>query len=420
MEKNKNLKEIVIKIEGEKWEKALDKAFKKANANAKIDGFRPGKAPKNVFLKRYGIESLFMDASNYAVEDAYNQMIEENKDLEIAAQPVLDIRSIDEKYIEYVFTITLKPEVKLGKYKGLDVKKETVKVTKKEIEESIDHMREHYKENVVKEGKVENGDIAIIDFEGFKDGVAFAGGKGENYSLEIGSNTFIPGFEEQIIGMEVGEEKDINVTFPEDYHAEDLKGAPVVFKVKVNEIKEVKIPELYKEFFEDLGMEGIDTKEALEEQVKENIKAGKEAKAEDKYIDDLLAEVAKTTEVDVPDTMINDETDRMVDHFAEHMAMQGISIEQFYQYTNSNKEALKEQYKEEALKRIKYRLILEAIIKAEKINVTDKEVEKEADEIAKKYNMTKEEVKKQYGGNFDYIKYDLEVKKAFEVIKSEK
>jgi len=420
MEKNKNLKEIVIKVEGEKWEKALDKAFKKANATAKIDGFRPGKAPKNVFLKRYGIESLFMDASNYAVEDAYNQMIEENKDLEIAAQPVLDIRSIDEKYIEYVFTITLKPEVKLGKYKGLDVKKETVKVTKKEIEESINHMREHYKENVVKEGKVENGDIAIIDFEGFKDGVAFDGGKGENYSLEIGSNTFIPGFEEQIIGMEVGEEKDINVTFPEDYHAEDLKGAPVVFKVKVNEIKEIKIPELDKEFFEDLGMEGIDTKEALEEQVKENIKAGKEAKAEDKYIDDLLSEIAKTTEVDVPDTMINDETDRMVEHFAEHIAMQGISIEQFYQYTNSNKEALKEQYKEEALKRIKYRLILEAIIKEEKISVTDKEVEKEVDEIAKKYNMTKEEVKKQYGGNFDYIKYDLEVKKAFEVIKSEK
>lgn len=420
MEKNKNLKEIVIKVEGEKWEKALDKAFKKANATAKIDGFRPGKAPKNVFLKRYGIESLFMDASNYAVEDAYNQMIEENKDLEIAAQPVLDIRSIDEKYIEYVFTITLKPEVKLGKYKGLNVKKETVKVTKEEIEESINHMREHYKENVVKEGKVENGDIAIIDFEGFKDGVAFDGGKGENYSLEIGSNTFIPGFEEQIIGMEVGEEKDINLSFPEDYHAEDLKGAPVVFKVKVNEIKEVRIPELDKEFFEDLGMEGIDTKEALEKQVKENIKAGKETKAEDKYIDDLLAEVAKTTEVDVPDTMINDETDRMVEHFAEHMAMQGISIEQFYQYTNSNKEALKEQYKEEALKRIKYRLILEAIIKAEKISVTDKEAEKEAEEIAKKYNMTKEEVKKQYGGNFDYIKYDLEVKKAFEVIKSEK
>ena len=420
MEKNKNLKEIVIKIEGEKWEKALDMAFQKANAKAKIDGFRPGKAPKKVFLKHYGVESLFMDASNYAVEDAYNQMIEENKDLQIAAQPVLDIRSIDEKYIEYVFTITLKPEVKLGNYKDLKVKKEAVKVTKKEIEEAIDHMREHYKENVVKEGKVENGDIAIIDFEGFKDGVAFAGGKGENYSLEIGSNTFIPGFEEQIIGMEVGEEKDLDLTFPEDYHAEDLKGAKVVFKVKVNEIKEVKVPELDKEFFEDLGMEGIDTKEALEAQVKENITASKEAKAEDKYIEDLLTEIAKTTEVDVPDTMVSDETERMVEQFAQNIAMQGISIEQFYQYTNSSKEALKDQYKEEALKRIKFRLILEEIIKAEKIKVTDKEVEKEVEELAKKYNMTKEEVKKQYGENLDYIKYDLEVRKAFKVVKGEK
>ena len=420
MEKNKNLKEIVIKVEGEKWEKALDKAFQKANAKAKIDGFRPGKAPKNIFLKHYGVESLFMDASNYCVEDAYNQMIEENKDLEIAAQPVLDIRSIDEKYIEYLFTITLKPEVKLGKYKNLDVKKETVKVTKKEIEEAIEHMREHYKENIVKEGKVENGDIAVIDFEGFKDGVAFPGGKGENYSLEIGSNTFIPGFEEQLVGMETGEEKDINVTFPEDYHAEDLKGAPVVFKVKVNEIKEVKVPELDKEFFEDLGMEGIDTKEALEKQVKENITAGKEAEVENKYTEALLDEISKTTEIDVPDTMVNDETDRMVEHFAEHIAMQGLSIEQFYQYTNSNKEALKEQYKEEALKRIKYRLILEEIIKVEKIKVTDKEIDAEVEELAKKYNMTKEEVKKQYGDNLDYIKYDLEVKKAFNAIKGEK
>lgn len=419
MEKNKNLKEIVIKVEGEKWESALDKAFKKANAKAKIPGFRPGKATKEIYLKNYGIESLFMEASNYCVEDAYNQMLEENKDLQIAAQPILDIRSIDEKYIEYVFTLTLKPEVKLGKYKDLKVKKETVKVTKEEIEHSIDHMREHYKENVVKEGKVENGDIAIIDFEGFNNGVAFEGGKGENYSLEIGSNTFIPGFEEQIIGMSVGEEKDINVTFPEDYHAEDLKGKPVVFKVKVNEIKEVKIPELDKEFFEDLGMEGINTKEALEAQVKENIKASKEAQAEEKYIDDLLAEVAESTEVDVPDTMINDETDRMVDQFAEHIAMQGISIEQFYQFTNSSKEALKEQYKEEALKRIKYRLIIEEIIKEEKIEVTDEEVEKEVEELAKKYNMTKEEVKKQYGENLDYIKYDLEVKKAFSAIKGE-
>ena len=419
MEKNKNLKEIVIKVEGKEWEDALDKAFKKANAKAKIDGFRPGKAPKDVYLKHYGIESLFMEASNIAVESAYKKMIEENKNLEIAAQPVLDIRSIDEKYIEYVFTITLKPEVKLGKYKGLGIKKEDVKVSKKEIDEAINHMREHYKENILKDGSIAKGDIAVIDFEGFKDGKAFEGGKGENYSLEIGSNTFIPGFEDQLVGMKAGEEKDINVTFPEDYHAENLKGAPVVFKVKVNEVKEVKIPELDKEFFEDLGMEGIDSKEALEKQVKENITAQKDHEAEDKYIDSLLAKISEKTEIDVPENIINDETVRIVESFAEHITMQGISLEQFYKFTNSTKETLKEQYKEEATKRIKYRLILEAIIKAEKITVSDKEVEEKIEEIAKKYNMTKEEVKKQYGENIDYIKYDLEVNKAFDIIKGE-
>ncbi|MDO4963660.1 MAG: trigger factor [bacterium] len=417
MEKSKNLKEIIIKIEGNDWEDSLDKAFKKANSKAKIDGFRPGKAPKDIYLKHYGIESLFMEAANYAVDLAYTKLLNENKDLQIAAQPILDIKSIDEKYIEYRFTITLKPEVKLGKYKGLDVKKGKVTVTKKEIEESIDHMREHYKENIIKEGSVEKGDIAVIDFEGFKDGVAFEGGKDENYSLEIGSNTFIPGFEDQLIGMKAGDEKDINLKFPEDYHSEDLKGKDVVFKVKVNEVKEVKIPDLDKEFFEDLGMEGIDSKEALEAQVKENIKASKDAKAEEKYIDDLLAEIAKSTTIDIPDTMIDDETTRMVEQFKEQISMQGISIEQFYQYTNSNEDTLKDQYKEEALKRIKYRLIIEQIIKEEKIEVSDEEVDQKIDELAKKYNMTKEEVKKQYGENIDYIKYDLEVQKVFDILK---
>ena len=420
MEKNKNLKEIIIKIEGKEWEDALDKAFKKLNAKAKIDGFRPGKAPKSVFLKHYGVSSLFMEASENCAELAYNKMLEEAKNLEMAARPILDIKSIDEKYIEYKFTLTLTPEVKLGNYKNLEVKKEKVTVTKKEIDEAIEHMKEHYKENIVKDGAIENKNIAIIDFEGFKDGVAFEGGKGENYSLEIGSNTFIPGFEEQLIGMKAGEEKEIKVTFPEEYHSEDLKGQNATFKVKVNEVKEVKIPELNKEFFEDLGMEGIDSKEKLEAQVKENIKASKDSKAEDAYIDALLEKIAESTSIDIPDTMINDETDRMVEQFKEHIGMQGISLEQFYKYTNSNEETLKEEYKKEALKRVKYRLIINEIIKEENIKVTEEEIENEIEELAKKYNMTKEEVKKQYGENLDYIKYDLEVKKVFSIIKGEK
>ena len=419
MEKNKNIKEITIKIEGDSWKKALDKAYEKASKKVKIDGFRPGKAPKSVFMKKYGVESLFFDASEYCIEEAYKKLLDENKDIEIVAQPSVDIKSVDEKYIEYVFKLTLKPDFKLGNYKKLDVKKEKVTVNKEEIKEAIDNMREQYKENVVKEGTVENGDIAIIDFEGFKDGVAFEGGKGENYSLTIGSNTFIPGFEEQLIGMKTGEEKDINVTFPEDYHAEDLKGQPVVFKVKVNEIKEVKLPELDKDFFEDLGMEGIDSKESLEKQVKENIKAKKDVDAENKYIDALLEEIGKNTEIEIPDVMVDEEAHRMVHQFADHIAMQGIDINQFYKLTNSTEEDLKEKYKEEALKRVKNRLIIEEIIKVEKIKVTDKEVDAKVDEIAKKYNMTKEEVIKNYGGNTDYIKYDLEVNKVFDIIKGE-
>ena len=419
MEKNKNLKEVSIKIEGKEWEEALDKAFKKINATKTIDGFRKGKAPKNIFLKKYGVESLFMEASNLCVDSAYKKMIDENSKLEIAAQPILDIRSIDEKHIEYVFTLTLKPEVKLGKYKDLDVKKESVKVTKKEITEAIDHMREEYKENIIKDGQIEKNDIAVIDFEGFKDGVAFEGGKGENYSLTIGSNTFIPGFEDQLIGLSAGDTKDVCLSFPDDYHVEDLKGKPVVFKVKVNEVIQIKLPELDKDFFLDLGMEGIDSKESLEAQVKENIKAHKEAEADSKYTDDLLETIAKDSEIDVPETMINDEVSRMIEQFEQHISMQGISIEQFYQITNSNEEKLREQYKDEALKRIKYRLILEEIIKQEKIEVKDSEVADRILELAKKYNITEDEVKKQYDNNLEYIAYDLKVRKAFDIIKGE-
>ena len=419
MEKSKNLKEVVIKIEGKDWNDALDKAFKKINATKTIAGFRKGKAPKNVFLKHFGVESLFYEASNICVDEAYNKMIEENKDLQIAAQPILDIRTVDEKFIEYVFTLTLKPEVKLGKYKKLDVKKDKVKVTKEEIEHEIKHMREDYKEIVIKDGKIESGDTAVIDFEGFKDGVAFDGGKSENYSLIIGSNTFIPGFEEQLIGHKSGDEVDVNVSFPEDYHAEDLAGEPVVFKVKIHEVKQTVLPELDQDFFEDLNMEGIDSKEKLEAQVKENIKTRKEAQADDKYIDELLVKIAEDTEVDIPYTMVDDEVTHMLEHFKEHIMMQGITIEQFYQITNSSEDKLREEYKDEALKRIKNRLIIEKIIEVEKIEVTDEEVEAKVEEIANKYNMTKEEVKKQYDNNLDYISYDLKVRRVFDIIKGE-
>ncbi|NLL44443.1 MAG: trigger factor [Mollicutes bacterium] len=413
---NKNIKEITIKIDGQEWEEALDKAFQKANQKAKIDGFRPGKAPKEIFLKKYGIESLFMDAAQNCVNEAYKKVLEENKDLEIVAQPSFEIKSINEKGIEFIFTLTLKPEVKLGKYKDLKVKKDKVEVTKEEIDRSIDELRHRFAENVNKEGPIENGDIAIIDFEGFKDGIAFEGGKAENYSLTIGSNTFIPGFEEGLIGLKKGDEKDLNLKFPEDYHSEELKGKEVVFKAKVKEVKKTVIPEINEDFFADLGMEGIVSKEALENQIKENLLARKEIEAENKYIDDLLEVAAKEVEIDIPDVMLDEELDRMIKQYEEHLKMQGLTLEQFYQFTNSDEKALKEQMKDEATKRITYRLMLEEIVKQENIKIEDKEAEEEASKLAEKYKMKKEEILNVFGG-LEMIKYDLQMRKAIDILK---
>lgn len=413
---NKNVKKINVKIEGKEWEHALEHAFEHANENAKIDGFRPGKAPKDVFLKKYGKESLYMDAADHALNDAYVKMLEDNKDLEIVAQPDVSLTSVDEKGVEFVFTLTLKPEVKLGKYKNLNVKKEEVKVTDEEVANALDQTLKTYSEIAVKDGVVALGDTAIIDFEGFKDGVAFEGGKGENYSLQIGSNTFIPGFEEQLIGLKKGESKDVELTFPEEYHSEDLKGQAVVFKVTINEIKETVVPELNKDFFEDLGLEGIDSKEALEQQLRENIAAKKEVDAENKYIDQLLEECAKEVEVEIPEVMINEELGRMIGQYGENLKMQGLSLEQFYQFTNSDENALKEQMKPEAINRIKYRLILEEIAKQEKIEITDEKAKEEATNLAKKYQMEEEEFLKLFGG-LEMIKYDLQMRGAIDALK---
>ena len=357
-----------------------------------------------------------MDAADIVVDSAYKKMIEENKDLEIVAQPEMKLKSISKEKIEFSFVLTLKPEVKLGKYKGFNIKMEEVKVDKKEVDAEIDNLRKRYSEEKVKEGKLENGNIAVIDFEGFKDGVAFKGGKGENYSLKIGSNTFIPGFEEQLIGMSKGEEKDINVTFPKDYHSEELKGMPVVFKVKVNEIKEEISPELNKEFFLDLGIDGVDTKEKLEKHLEENILAHKTHHAEEHYLDSLLEEAAKNTKIDIPDAMIKEEQDRMLKQYEESLMMQGITLKQFYEFTKSDEEALRNQMKEEAVKRITYRLMLEEISKVENIEVSEEDTLKEAEELAKRYNTTKEELIKNIGG-LDMIVYDTKMKRAMEVLK---
>lgn len=414
-EKKNNVHEVIVKIEGVEWTEALDKAFKSKQKDAKVDGFRKGKVPRNIYEKHYGKESLFFPAAEEVLQSAYAKAMEESNLIPVV-QPSVDIKDISDNGVEFTFKIITKPEVKIKNYKGLGIKPEEIKVTKDEIDHEIGHLLEEYTELVTKEGEVKNGDVAVIDFEGFKDGKPFDGGKGENYSLEIGSNTFIPGFEEQVIGMKTGEEKDLTVSFPEDYGVEDLKGQPVIFKVKVNEIKEKVTRELDKEFFEDLAMEGVDSKETLEKEVEKNIKAQKEADNENKYIDHLLEEVAKNVEVDIPQEMVDEETTRLLGRFEQQMAMQGISLDIYYQFTKSSEEDLRKQMDKEAYQNVLYRLMLEEIMNLEKIEVSQEEASKEAEELAKKYKMDKEDFLKQFGG-LEMIQYDLEMHKVIDLLK---
>ena len=413
---NENRKVLETKIEGEKWTKAVDASFEKNVKNVTVDGFRKGKCPRDIFEKKYGKESLYIDAAESLVSEAYDEVIKANKDIVPVVQPRVDIKAIDESGVTFEFTFITAPKVNVKKYKGLKVKADKVSVSKEEIEHELNHLLEQYTELVVKDGKVEKGDIAIIDFEGFKDGVAFDGGKGENYSLEIGSNTFIPGFEDGLIGMKKGEEKEIKVTFPKEYGAPDLAGADATFKVKVNEIKTKEKRELDKDFFEDLGMEGIDSKEKLEKEIEANLKANKEMEAENKYIDTLLSEISKNVEVDIPEEMVDDEVHHMIHQFEQQLSMQGLSLDMYYKFTNSDHEALHQQMEKEAYQHVLYRLMLEELIKQESVEITDKDVEEEISNLEKKYSMKKEDILKQLGST-EMIKYDLEMRKIIEILK---
>ena len=413
--KNKNSHDVEVKIEGKEWEDAIEKAFQEKQKTVKVDGFRKGKVPRSVYEKRFGKESLYLDAADAVVPEAYMKALKESK-LEPIVQPGVELKNISADGVEFVFKFITKPVVTIKKYKGLNVKPDKVEVSDDEIQHEIGHLLERYTELVTKDGKVANGDVAVIDFEGFKDGVAFDGGKGENYSLEIGSNTFIPGFEEQIIGMKTGEEKDLDVTFPENYGAKDLAGAKVVFKVKVNEIKEKQVRELDEEFFEDLAMEDVKDEKSLKEHIKESISAQKEMDVENKYVDDLLEAVAKNVDVDIPEELVHEEVDRLMGRFEEQMKMQGISLDVYYQFSGTDEAALRAQMETEAFKNVLYRLMLDEIAKLEKVEVTDEEVEKEINELAEKYQMEKEEFLKQFGGA-EFVKYDVEVRKTIDLLK---
>lgn len=411
----KNVKEITVEVKGKDWEAALDKAFNKKKKDIKIDGFRKGSVTKEIFIKKAGIESLFMDAADIVIDTEYKKIIEDKKN-DIVCEPSVSIEKIDKDSITVKFTLIGRPEVKLGKYKDLGIKREKVSVTKEEIEHEIHHIMEHMAEIVVKEnGEVVKGNTAVIDFEGVVDGKKLDGGTGANYPLEIGSNTFIPGFEDGIVGMKVGEKKVLKLKFPENYSPE-LKGKDVEFTVTVREIKERIEPEMNKEFFEDLGIEGVNSKETLEKNVKEELTKQKEQQVDDKYIDDLLRKATDNMKVDINNEIIDAEINRMVAQLEQELKMQGATLEQYLAMVGTKMEDFRSTLKPQAIARVKTRYLLEEIVKVEKISATKTDIKNKAKEEAEKYGMKEEEFINAVGGE-DAIKYEVEMEKAIDIIK---
>lgn len=405
--------EIKFSVKGIEWEKLQDEAFEKVNKKAKIDGFRPGKAPRNIYEKKYGKQDILFEAADMAIKKEYEKIMQDDKIMPVI-EPKVDLVKCDDKELEVNFIFVLEPKVELGEYTNLGVKKDKVKVSKEEVKERIDALLNEYADLEVKDGSVCDGDIAIIDFKGMKDGVVFEGGTAENYSLTIGSKTFIPGFEEAIIGMNKGEEKDIDLTFPEDYMSEELKGQKVVFKVKVNEIKTRVVPKLDKDFFEDLGMEGVNSKEELEKEITHELEHQKEHEIEHIYEEKCLDKAASNMKVDICSELIDDEVEHMYSEFIQRMQMQGISEEMYYEYTKAKKEDITSQMKDDAEKRIKYRYLLKEIIKKEKIKVSDKEAKDRVKEMSKMYGVSEDVILKEV--SLENIKFDNMYQKALDLV----
>ena len=413
----KNVQKIETEVKGAEWEKILDDTFKKRNKDLKVDGFRKGKCPKNVYLQKFGIESLFMDASDAALQIAYKKVLDEN-DIVPVVEPAVDIKSVDKDGIKLEFTLITRPEVKLGKYKDLGIKKDKVTVSKEELEKEEARIASRYADMVVKEnGEVLEGNTAVIDFKGFVDGKELDGGTGTDYSLEIGSHTFIPGFEDGLIGMKTGESKDLNLKFPEDY-TEELKGKDVKFEVTIKEIKERVLPEFNKDFFQDLGYDNLSTKEEFDKEVKKAITDKKTEEVNNKYYDDVISAACDNMEVEINPEIIADEVKRTSDRMAQSLQQQGINLEMYLQFTGKTKEEFEKDLEPEAIKNVKARYLIEEVARAEKIEVTDKEVEEHAAKEAEKYGIDKNEFLS-YVGGLDVVKYDLRMKKALSILTGE-
>ena len=411
-----NMAKLTVEVSAEEFEKALNGAYMKQRGKISIPGFRKGKVPRQMVEKMYGVEIFYDDAANAIIPEAYAKAYDESE-LEIVSQPKIEVVQI-EKGKPFIFTVevALKPEVTLGEYKGLKVDKYSNRVTQKEVEERLVQEQEKNARTIAVEGRpVQDKDEVVLDFEGFVDGVAFEGGKGENYPLTIGSGAFIPGFEEQLIGAEAGKEVEVNVTFPQEYHAPELAGKAAVFKCTVNEIKAKELPELDDEFAAEISE--FDTLDELKADIKAKIKEQKNADGKRQKEDQAMEQVVENATMDIPEAMIDTQVRQMADDFAQRMQQQGLTMELYFQFTGMTAEKMLEELRPQAVKRIQTRLVLEAIVKAENIEITDERIDEELAKMAEAYKMEVEKLKEFMGENEKaQMKMDLAVQEAVTLV----
>lgn len=412
----KNMAKLTIEVSAEEVEKAIEKAYQKQKSRISVPGFRKGKVPRKMVEKMYGVGVFYEDAVNDMIPTAYEAAVKESE-LEIVSQPKIDVVQI-EAGKEFIFTaeVAVKPEVELGEYKGVEVPKSDVSVSDEEVMAEIDKEREQNSRIItVDDRAVEDGDMTVIDFEGFVDGVAFEGGKGTDYPLTIGSHSFIDTFEEQLIGKNIGEEVDVNVTFPEEYHAEELKGKPALFKVTVKEIKKKELPELDNDFVEDVSE--FSTVDEYKASIKTKIEEKKADEAKTAKEEATIEKIIEGAKMEIPDAMVDSQVRQMAEDFARRISAQGLTIDQYFQYTGLTSDKLLEQMRPQALKRIQSRLVLEAVADKENFEVTDEDVNNEINDMASAYQMEADKLKDLLtDADKENMKRDIQVKKAVEFV----
>ncbi|MFZ7905386.1 trigger factor [Staphylococcus hominis] len=407
---------LKVTVPAEKVNKALDQAFKKVVKQINVPGFRKGKVPRPIFEQRFGVEALYQDAVDILLPEAYGEAIEETK-INPVAQPEINVTQIEKgKDFEFEATVTVEPEVKLGDYKGLEIEKQDSELTDQDLQDEIDHSLGHLADMVVKEdGAVEEGDTVNIEFDGYVDGEQFEGGQADGYDLEIGSGSFIPGFEDQLVGVKTGEEKDVVVTFPEEYHAEELAGKEATFKTKVNEIKYKEVPELTDEIANELDSDANSVDE-YKENLRKRLSEQKAQDAENVEKEEAINKATENTTIDIPQAMIDTELDRMVQEFGQRIQQQGLDLQTYFQISGQDESQLREQMKDDAEQRVKTNLTLSAIADEENIKVTDEDIDKELEKMSSQFNISVEDIK-QTLGNTDIIKNDVRIQKVIDLLR---